>query len=206
MVDLLELCKLKVILFKGTRRILQQRVCVYEVCGGGCSGTFAVKEKVKEPLFQTGESLAVFGVATTSVLRQLPRKSRIINAVRHAAVTPSLSTPLMAGSDEDRLIKELRNVQLRWKRGFDAREDVFDTPDDVQRRGVCALQHGQQSRANTVLRNDIRLDREPVPRTLATSRMYTLAPLTCLIGRSLSISKTCGLLFSRTLYSRSPSF
>ena len=35
-------------------------------------------------------------VATTSVERQLPRKSRIISAVRHAAITPSFTTPLIA--------------------------------------------------------------------------------------------------------------
>ncbi len=34
-------------------------------------------------------------VATTNVLRQLPRKSRIISAVRQAAIKPSFSTPLM---------------------------------------------------------------------------------------------------------------
>jgi hypothetical protein len=73
LVDFLELCKLKVILFESTRRILQQRVCVYEVCGGGCSGTFAVKEKVKEPLFQTGESLAVLGVICDQLLHERVR-------------------------------------------------------------------------------------------------------------------------------------
>ena len=34
-------------------------------------------------------------VATTSVLRQFPKKSRIISAVRHAAITPSRKTPLI---------------------------------------------------------------------------------------------------------------
>src|SRR5207253_11342699 len=34
-------------------------------------------------------------VVTTIVLRQLPRKSRIINAVRPAAITPSRKTPLI---------------------------------------------------------------------------------------------------------------
>ena len=35
-------------------------------------------------------------VAIMSVLRQLPRKVRIIRAVRHAAITVSRTTPLMA--------------------------------------------------------------------------------------------------------------
>ena len=34
-------------------------------------------------------------VATTRVLRQLPIKSRIMNAVRHAAIRPSRKTPLI---------------------------------------------------------------------------------------------------------------
>jgi hypothetical protein len=70
LVDLLELCKLKVILFESTRRILQQQVCVNEVCGGGCSGTFAVQGKVKEPFFQTGERLAVLGVIGDQFLHE----------------------------------------------------------------------------------------------------------------------------------------
>ncbi len=35
-------------------------------------------------------------VTMISVLRQLPRKTRTMRAVRHAAITPSLTTPLMA--------------------------------------------------------------------------------------------------------------
>jgi hypothetical protein len=35
-------------------------------------------------------------VAMISVLRQLPRKVRIIKAVRHAAISVSLTTPLIA--------------------------------------------------------------------------------------------------------------
>src|SRR2546430_15192477 len=34
--------------------------------------------------------------------------------------------------------------------------------------------------------------------------MYTIAPLTCLIGMSLSCATTSGLEFRRTLYSRPP--
>ena len=35
-------------------------------------------------------------VSTTRVLRQLPRKSRIMTPVKHAAIAPSVSTPVMA--------------------------------------------------------------------------------------------------------------
>ena len=34
-------------------------------------------------------------IAMMSVLRQLPRKSRIMSAVRHAAITASRNTPLI---------------------------------------------------------------------------------------------------------------
>ena len=43
-------------------------------------------------------------------------------------------------------------------------------------------------------------------RTWATSRTYTVAPFTVLMGRSLRADTTSGLLFTRTRYSRSPTF
>ena len=39
-----------------------------------------------------------------TVLRQLPRKTRIMTAVRQAAMMASRTTPLIDGADEDRLI------------------------------------------------------------------------------------------------------
>ena len=44
--------------------------------------------------------------AMISVLRQLPRNTRIISAVRHAAISASRSTPLIDASHEERLIGE----------------------------------------------------------------------------------------------------
>ena len=46
--------------------------------------------------------------AMMSVLRQLPRKTRIMIAVRQAAMMASRTTPLMARAHEDRLIAERR--------------------------------------------------------------------------------------------------
>ena len=47
-------------------------------------------------------------IATTSVLRQLPRKSKIISAVRLAAITASRTTPCNRGPHEDRLVEQQR--------------------------------------------------------------------------------------------------
>ena len=48
-----------------------------------------------------------------NVLRHEPRKSRIINAVSAAAMTPSRTTPEMADADEDGLVGKLLHVQVR---------------------------------------------------------------------------------------------
>ena len=54
--------------------------------------------------------------AMISVLRQLPRNSRIISAVRQAAMTASRSTPSIDGAHEQRLIGERLDLQLRRQR------------------------------------------------------------------------------------------
>ena len=51
--------------------------------------------------------------ATMSVLRQLPRKSRIISPVRQAAMTASFTTPVDRGADEERLIGDRRDLEVR---------------------------------------------------------------------------------------------
>ena len=48
-----------------------------------------------------------------SVLRQLPRKSRIISAVRQAAITASRTTPLIDGAHEHRLVGQRLDLELR---------------------------------------------------------------------------------------------
>ena len=51
--------------------------------------------------------------AMISVLRQLPRKSRIISAVRHAAITASRTTPSIAAAHEHRLVGERLDLRAR---------------------------------------------------------------------------------------------
>ena len=46
-------------------------------------------------------------VATMSVLRQLPRKRRIISAVRHAAISAFAEHARDRGADEDRLVRQV---------------------------------------------------------------------------------------------------
>ena len=49
---------------------------------------------------------------TISVLRQLPRNSRITAPVRTAAISVSRSTPPIADAHEQRLIAEHRQLQV----------------------------------------------------------------------------------------------
>ena len=60
-------------------------------------------------------------VTTMSVLRQLPRKSRIISAVRPAAMAASLSTPSTAARTKTRLVEEQVHLVLRRQASRGAR-------------------------------------------------------------------------------------
>ena len=51
--------------------------------------------------------------AMITVLRQLPRKTRIISAVRQAAISASRSTPEIDACDEHRLVGERLDLELR---------------------------------------------------------------------------------------------
>ena len=66
--------------------------------------------------------------AMISVLRQLPRKSRIISPVRHAAMTASRMTPLHGSPHEDGLIRQRLNLQLRRQGLSDTRQQVPRMP------------------------------------------------------------------------------
>ena len=67
--------------------------------------------------------------AMMSVLRQLPRKSRIISAVRPAAISASRITPLTAASHEDRLVgQRLRSCSSGGRGLRDARQQCRGCP------------------------------------------------------------------------------
>ena len=73
-----------------------------------------------------------------SVLRQLPRKIRIISAVRQAAIIASRTTPLIeARTNTDWSASGLISSS-GGRPGGDARQRVLDARDDVERRGVAA--------------------------------------------------------------------
>src|SRR3982074_737605 len=84
--------------------------------------------------------------AMITVLRQLPRKTRIISAVRQAATSASRSTP------------EIEACQKR----DNPRQRLFDVVDDVERRGVADLLNREQRGARAVDADDVGLWREAV--------------------------------------------
>ena len=101
--------------------------------------------------------------AMISVLRQLPRKSRIISAVRHAAISASRSTPLIdARTNSDWSASGLISSS-GGRLGLRSRgSSVLDVRDDVERRGVADLLDRQQRRALAVDADDVGLRREAV--------------------------------------------
>ena len=100
--------------------------------------------------------------AMISVLRQLPRNSRIMRPVRHAAITASRITPLTAARTKIGLIGQRLNLQRRRQGGGDARQQLADAVDHVERRGVAGLHDGQQHAAAAILAHDVGLRREAV--------------------------------------------
>ena len=96
------------------------------------------------------------------VLRQLPRKIRIISAVRQAAMIASRTTPLIeARTNSDWSASGLisssggRPAAMRGS-------DVLDPRDDVERRGRAVLDHRQQRRTLAVDPDDVGLRRRAV--------------------------------------------
>src|ERR1700733_37465 len=64
--------------------------------------------------------------------------------------------------NEDRLIGERLNFEVGRKSLRDARQNLPDTLDHIDRRSVPSLEHGHQNPATAVLANDVGLRREPV--------------------------------------------
>ena len=108
--------------------------------------------------------------AMIRVLRQLPRKSRIIRPVRQAAMIASRITPLIAAAHEDRLVRERLDLQLRRQRGRHARQQPRMPVDDVQGGGVARLEHGEQHAAPAVAAARCWSAARSRRRTFATSR------------------------------------
>ena len=98
-----------------------------------------------------------------SVLRQLPRNSRIMSPVRAAAITASRTTPPIAArtkidwSPTSVDLEALR--QLRRGSAAGARLMLLD---DVERRGAAGLEHAHQHGALAVEAHDVGLRRVAV--------------------------------------------
>ena len=131
-----------------------------------------------------------------SVLRQLPRKSRIISAVRQAAMTASRTTPSIDGAHEDRLVGERLDLELRRQAGGDPRQRLLDARRRCRAsRPLPVLMHRQQ-RARAGRRRARCWSAAGSRRARARRRgCRSCAPLTVLIGRSLSSSTVSGLPF-----------
>ena len=96
-------------------------------------------------------------IAMMSVLRHEPRNSRIIIAVRHAAITPSRTTPLIAALTKMRLIGELLHLQIVGDGFHHVRHGGFDAVGDLEREALPFLRMLKQGAANAVLPDDVLL-------------------------------------------------
>ena len=102
-------------------------------------------------------------IVMISVLRQLPRNSRIIRPVRAAAIAASRITPEIAARTKiDWSLSGCDLQVLRHGGAHAAAGFALIAVDDVERRGVAGLQHGHQHRALAVDARDIGLRRVAV--------------------------------------------
>ena len=110
-------------------------------------------------------------IAMISVLRQLPRKSRIISAGQAGGDHRLAHHAVDRGAHEDRLIGQRLDLQLRRQGRGDARQRVAHAADDVERRGVARLQDRQRARRAGRPAGRCSSAAPKPSRTCATSRM-----------------------------------
>ena len=101
-------------------------------------------------------------IQTISVLRQLPRNSRIIKPVRPAAIRASRTTPWIEARTKTRLVGERHHLQLRRNVGQDSGKCGLHRIDDGQSGSLPVPGDGHQNAARSVGADDIVLDRESV--------------------------------------------
>ncbi len=100
--------------------------------------------------------------AMISVLRQLPRNSRIIRPVRHAAITASRITPCNGSAHEDGLIRQRLDLQFRRQRGRHHRQQFANAIHHRERGSVSGLHDREQHGAAAILADDIGLRRKAI--------------------------------------------
>src|SRR2546425_7460837 len=100
--------------------------------------------------------------AMMSVLRQLPRKSRIIKAVRQAAMSASRITPLTAARTKMDWSASGWTLSSGGRVGITQGQQRTDAGHDVERGGGAALQNGDERPTAAIPADDVRLGREPI--------------------------------------------
>ncbi len=94
-----------------------------------------------------------------SVLRQLPRNSRINSPVNAPAITASRITPEMAARTNTDWSLSASILRSGGSGRADLRQLLIDAVDDVEGRGVAGLQHAHQHGALAVHAHDVGLRR-----------------------------------------------
>ncbi len=89
---------------------------------------------ISDETIASGIEMAIINVA-----RQLPRNTRIIAAVRPAAIKPSRTHTLHRGFDEHRLVGDRFDIKRTRHLCTDVRQHLLDLGDHVERRDVAAL-------------------------------------------------------------------
>ena len=131
--------------------------------------------------------------AMINVLRQLPRKTRIMIAVRQAAIIASTDHIVDGGADKNRLVVQRTNLQLRRQGRFDLGRilRIWATMSSVDT--LPDFFNGHQRGALTVHAYDVGLRRKPVPHVRHISNVDGGA-IDRLDGKSFSCSMVRGAL------------
>ena len=100
--------------------------------------------------------------AMMSVLRQLPRKTRIMNPVKAGGDQRLTDHADDRRFYEDRLVRKRSNFQCRRQTGGNRGQQGFDAGDDIERRGVAGLQNNHQRRALAIHADNVGLRRKSI--------------------------------------------
>ena len=131
--------------------------------------------------------------AMMTVLRQLPRSTRISSAVRHAAITASRTTPSIDARTNSDWSASWSTFRSWVQAGQDPRQRRLDAVDDVEGRGAARLHDRHQRRPLAVHADDVGLRRVAVAHVRHVADVDRRARPTIRIGRSFSSSTVRGL-------------
>ena len=95
-------------------------------------------------------------IAMMIVLRQEPRNNSIISAVKAAAMTPSLTTPLTAART-NRIDRRTALPARRLSPSSKHSPSLLRSGGDAESGSAAVLEDAQQGAANAILPNDVLL-------------------------------------------------